>query len=147
MYVRELHARYRLRRLVGMSLPLGPLQTPRDAALIFMSLLEDEVVEVGGLLCLSTRQHVLAYHELSRGTVDATVMHPRDVFKVALLSNAAILILGHNHPSGDVTPSPDDLAVTRRIASAGELMGIQLVDHVIVSADGQYLSFKESGRL
>jgi DNA repair protein RadC len=130
-----------------MSLPLGPLQTPRDAALIFLSLLRDEVVEVGGLLCLSTRQHVLAYHELSRGTVDATVMHPRDVFKVALLSNATILILGHNHPSGDVTPSPDDLAVTRRIASAGELMGIQLVDHVIVSADGQYLSFKESGRL
>lgn len=147
MYVRELHARYRLRRLTGISLPLGPLQTPRDAALIFMSLLRDEVVEVGGLLCLSTRQHVLAYHELSRGTVDATVMHPRDVFKIALLSNATIAILGHNHPSGDVTPSPDDLAVTRRIASAGELMGIQLVDHVIVSADGKYLSFKESGRL
>ncbi len=147
MYVRELHARYRLRRLTSMSLPLGTLQTPRDAALIFLSLLQDEVVEVGGLLCLSTRQHVLAYHELSRGTVDATVMHPRDVFKIALLSNATILILGHNHPSGDVTPSPDDLAVTRRIASAGELMGIQLVDHVIVSADGQYLSFKESGRL
>lgn len=147
MYVRELHARYRLRRLSGLSLPLGPLLTPRDAAQIFVSVLRDEVVEVCGLLCLSARQHVLAYHELSRGTVDASIMHPRDVFKVGLLSNATVLVLGHNHPSGDVTPSPDDLAVTRRIAAAGELMGIQLVDHVIVSADGKYLSFKETGRL
>ena len=112
-----------------------------------MSLLQDEVVEVGGLLCLSTRHHVLAYHELSRGTVDATIMHPREIFKAALLTNATVLVLGHNHPSGDVTPSPDDVAITGRIAAAGVLMGIELVDHVIVSADGKYLSFKESGRL
>lgn len=147
MYVRELHARYRLRRLSGWSLPLEPLQAPRDAARIFVSLLQDEVVEVGGLLCLSTRHHVLAYHELSRGTVDATIMHPREIFKAALLTNATFLVLGHNHPSGDVTPSPDDVAITVRIAAAGVLMGIELSDHVIVSADGTYLSFKESGRL
>ena len=147
MYVRELHARYRLRRLSGWSLPLGPVENPREAARIFESLLQDEVVEVGGLLCLSTRRHVLAYHELSRGTVDGTIMHPRDIFKVALLANASAVILGHNHPSGDVTPSPDDLAITGRIAAAGVLMGIELADHVIVSADGTYLSFKESGRL
>ena len=147
MYVRELHARYRLRRLNGWSLPIGPVETPREAARIFVTLLRDEVVEVGGLLCLSTRHHVLAYHELSRGTVDATLMHPREVFKAALLTNATVLVLGHNHPSGDVTPSPDDLAMTGRIAAAGVLMGIELADHVIVSADGKYLSFKESGRL
>ena len=147
MYVRELHARYRLRRLSGWSLPLGPLSGPQDAARIFVTLLRDEVVEVGGLLCLSTRQHVLAYHELSRGTVDGTIMHPRDIFKAALLANASAVILGHNHPSGDVTPSPDDLAITGRIAAAGVLMGIELADHVIVSADGKYWSFKESGRL
>src|SRR5258708_18772807 len=123
MYVRELHARYRLRRLSGWSLPLEPLHTPRDAARIFVTLLRDEVVEVGGLLCLSTRQHVLAYHELSRGTVDTTILHPREVFKAALLTNATILILGHNHPSGDVTPSPADRAVTGQIAAAGVLMG------------------------
>ena len=147
MYVRELHARYRLRRLSGWSLPLEPLRAPRDAARIFASLLQDEVVEVGGLLCLSTRHHVLAYHELSRGTVDATIMHPREIFKAALLTNASAVILGHNHPSGNVTPSPEDLAITKRIASGGELMGIQLSDHVIVSADGTYFSFKESGSL
>ena len=147
MYVRELHARYRLRRLSGWSVPLAPLKVPLDAARIFVTLLRDEVVEVGGLLCLSSRHHVIAYHELSRGTVDATIMHPRDIFKIALLANTSAVILGHNHPSGDVTPSPDDLAITKRIASCGELMGIQLADHVIVSADGTYLSFKESGRL
>jgi DNA repair protein RadC len=147
VYVRELHARYRLRRLSGWSLPLGPLQTPREVARIFVSLLQDEVIEVGGLLCLSTRHDVIAYHELSRGTVDATITHPRDIFKIALLANASAVILGHNHPSGDVNPSPDDLVVTERIATAGVLMGIELVDHVIVSGDGTYLSFKESGRL
>ncbi len=147
MYVRELHARYRLRRLSGWSLPLEPLKAPRDAARIFVTLLRDEVVEVGGLLCLSTRHHVIAYHELSRGTVDATIMHPRDIFKIALLANASAVILGHNHPSGDVTPSPDDVALTKRISSCGELMSIQLADHVIVSGDGTYFSFKESGRL
>lgn len=147
MYVRELYARYRLRRLSGWSLPLEPLQTPQDAARIFVTLLRDEVVEVGGLLCLSTRHHVLAYHELSRGTVDATIMHPRDIFKAALLTNATAVILGHNHPSGDVTPSPDDRAITSRIAAAGVLMGIELIDHFIVSADAKYLSFKETGLL
>jgi DNA repair protein RadC len=105
------------------------------------------VTEVSGLLCLSTRHHVLAYHELSRGTVDATLTHPRDVFKIALLANASGVILGHNHISGDVTPSPDDHATTSRIAAAGALMGIEMVDHVIVSADGKYVSFKETGWL
>ena len=147
MYVRELHARYRLRRLIGWSLPLEPVSSPQDSARIFITLLQDEVVEVGGLLCLSTRQHVLAYHELSRGTVDATIMHPRDIFTIALLSGATSVILGHNHPSGDVTPSPDDLAVTKRIGAAGVLMGIELADHVIVSADGRYASLKDMGRL
>ena len=147
MYVRELHARYRQRRLKGWSLPLGPLLAPRDAARVFLTLLRDEVVEVSGLLCLSTRQHVLAYHELARGTVDATLIHPREVFKAALLTNATTIILGHNHPSGDVTASPDDRAITGRIASAGVLMGIGLADHIIVSPDGNYLSFKETGLL
>jgi DNA repair protein RadC len=147
VYVRELHPRYRLRRLHGWSLPLGAVHTPQEAARIFVTLWHDEIVEVGGLLCLSTRHHVLAYHELSRGTVDATILHPRDVFKAALLTNATVVILGHNHPSGNVTPSPDDVVITARMAAAGVLMGIELADHLIVSADGTYTSFKELGRL
>jgi DNA repair protein RadC len=127
--------------------PLEAVKTPQDAARIFVSLFRHEAVEVGGLLCLSTLHRVLAYHELSRGTVDATIMHPREIFKAALLTNATAIVLGHNHPSGDVTPSPDDRAVTSRVAAAGVVMGIELVDHVIVSADGRYLSIRDIGRL
>ena len=81
MYVKELRAHYRARRLKGWAVPLAPLTMPADAARLFISILGHEVVEVGGVLCLSTRFHVLAYHELSRGTVDATIIHPREVFK------------------------------------------------------------------
>lgn len=147
MYVRELHARYRRRRLNGWSLPIGPVETPRDAAQIFVTLLRDEVVEVGALLCLSTRHHVLAYHELSRGTVDATIMHPREVFKAALLANAASVVLGHNHPSGDPAPSVDDVALTRRLAEAGCILGIELLDHIIVGHTDCYWSFRQNGQL
>jgi DNA repair protein RadC len=147
VYLRELQARYRVRHLAGSALPPGPLHTPRDAAHVFAALLCQEVIEVCGLLCLSTRRGVLAYHELSRGTVDTTVMHPRDVFTIALLCNASGVIVGHLHPSGDVTPSADDRAVTARIASAGQIVGVELVDHVIVAEGGKYWSFKEAGLL
>jgi DNA repair protein RadC len=98
------------------------------------------------LLCLSTRNDVLAYHELSRGTTNAAMVHPREVFKVALLANATAIVIGHNHPSGDPTPSPEDIDITARLEAAGVLMGIQLFDHVIV-VPGQYVSFKDMGRL
>jgi len=147
VYVRELQVRYRLRRIRHEPLSTEPLLTPRDAVRLFTRLLAHEPVEVCGLLCLSTRNHLLAYHELSRGQLDSTPVHPREVFKAAILANAAGVILGHNHPSGDVRPSPDDLALTRRLVSAGEILGIELVDHLIVSAEGTYCSLKETGRL
>jgi DNA repair protein RadC len=89
---------------------------------------------------------VIAYHEVSRGTLDATLVHPREVFKAALLSNAASIILTHNHPSGDPTPSPDDHQLTRRLVDAGRLIGVEVLDHIIVG-DGRYFSFREGGRL
>ncbi len=146
MYVRELRANYRLRRVPGLRLPLERVRTIADAACAFIPLLRDEPVEVCGLLCLSVRHDVLGYHELSRGTVDATVVHPRDVFKIALLSNARAVILAHNHPSGDPMPSADDLALTQRLKTAGDVLGIDLLDHVIVGGD-TYVSLKERGYL
>ena len=95
MYVRELHVQYRLREVSSLWTPPDRLLAPKDAALAFMHLLQHEAVEVCGMFCLSTRHHVLAYHELSRGTADAALVHPREVFKVALLANATALILGH----------------------------------------------------
>lgn len=147
MYVRELQVRYRLRQVRHHPLPTQRLLTPHDAAQMFVRLLGHEAVEVCGLFCLSTRQHLLIYHELSRGHLDAAPVHPREVFKAAILANAAGVILGHNHPSGDTTPSVDDLALTRRLVTAGEILGIELIDHVIVSAEGTYCSLKESGGL
>ena len=142
MYVRELRVHYRQRRVVGRLLPLERLVTPREAALAFVHLLQDEPVEVCGLFCLSARGQVLGYHELSRGTVDAAFMHPREIFKVALLANATSVVIGHNHPSGDPSPSDDDIRITRRIKSAGEIIGIELFDHLVIAGD-RYVSFKE----
>jgi DNA repair protein RadC len=147
VYVKELRVVYRLKRVPDHAIPSHTLSTPKEAAKVFVSLLGPEAIEVSGVLCLSTRHHVLAYHELSRGTLDSTSMHPREIFKAALLANATALVLGHNHPSGIVTPSADDITLTSRLVDAGQLMGIPVLDHVIVSAEGTYFSFKEAGRL
>lgn len=117
----------------------------RSAAAIFAAILRDEAIEIFGLLCLSTKHRVIAYHEVSRGTLDATLVHPREVFKAALLANAAGVIAAHNHPSGDPSPSPDDIAVTKRLAAAGTLLGIPVLDHVIIGNSGRHYSFREAG--
>jgi DNA repair protein RadC len=147
VYVRELHVSYRRRRIRGSTPSPEQLNTPEETAVAFARLLRDEPVEVCGLFCLSTKQQVLAYHELSRGTLDASMVHPRDVFKIALLANARSVILGHNHPSGNPTPSPEDFALTRRLVGAAEIIGIDLLDHVVVGHDGGYWSFREHGHL
>ena len=96
------------------------------------------------VLCLATKLHVIAYHEVGRGTLDTVLVHPREVFKAALLANAAAIVVAHNHPSGDPSPSPDDRDMTRRLVAAGGVLGIAVLDHIIVG-DGGYYSFKESG--
>jgi DNA repair protein RadC len=83
---------------------------------------------------------------LSIGNLNTAVIEPRDVFREAALGAAAAIVVFHNHPSGDPTPSPDDVELTRRLAAAGVLMGIDLVDHIILG-DARYCSFKELGRL
>jgi DNA repair protein RadC len=111
-----------------------------------VALLQDEPTEVFAILCLTTKYRVIAYHEVSRGTLDSTLVHPREVFKAALLANAAAIIVCHNHPSGDPTPTVEDIEVTRRLAATGQVVGIEVVDHIVVG-DGRYYSFKEGARL
>ncbi len=144
--LRELTVRYSLRKDVGgQSVMIGrSAGRPADAAIALTTLLQDEPSEVFGILCLTTKHRVIAFHEVSRGILDSTLVHPREVFRAALLANAAAIVAGHNHPSGDPSPSPDDIALTRRLASAGDIMGVPLLDHVIV-ADGRYYSFREGG--
>jgi DNA repair protein RadC len=108
------------------------IERPSDAAPALMTLLRHEAVEVFVVLCLSTTRRVLGYYEVSRGTLDSTLVHPRDVFKVAVLANAAAIIAAHNHPSGDPSPTREDLGITRRLISAGEILGIELLDHIVV---------------
>lgn len=84
------------------------LTTPAECGSILLQLLQGQPCEVFAILCLSTKHRVIAYHEVSRGTLDATLVHPREVCKAALLANAAAIVLCHNHPSGEPMPSPDD---------------------------------------
>jgi DNA repair protein RadC len=108
--------------------------------------MQDEANEVFAILCLTTKYRVIAYHEVSRGTINATLVEPRGVFTAALLAHAAAIIAVLVHPSGDPTQSPDDFDVTHRLAAAGRLLGIELLDHIILG-DRRYWSLKEIGRL
>ena len=146
MGVRELRVSYVSRDGPADDVAGRHIKAPQDAAQLLMPLLRTEAVEVFGLLCLSTKQHVLCYHELGRGTLGSVTVAPRDVFKAALLANAASVVVAHNHPSGDPTPSPDDLSLTTRLVSAAVVMGIDVVDHIVIG-DGRYWSFKEAGIL
>ena len=146
MKLRELTIRYAVRKdHDGQPVIVGrALGRPSEAASALMTLLQDEPSEVFVVLCLTTKFHVIAYHEVGRGTLDTVLVNPREVFKAAVLANAAAIVVAHNHPSGDPTPSPDDMDVTRRLSAAGSVLGIAVLDHIVVG-DGRYYSFKESG--
>jgi DNA repair protein RadC len=103
-------------------------------------------VEQFGVLLLDTKHRMLRTAILSVGTLDASIVHPREVFRVATAAGAAAIVLFHNHPSGDPSPSPDDIALTRRMVHAGEIMGIDVVDHLILTETG-YHSMKERLRV
>lgn len=98
------------------------------------------------VLLLNTQNEVLRQLQVTRGTLDASLVHPREVFRPAITEAAASVILLHNHPSGDPTPSAEDRAVTRQLVGAGELVGIEVLDHVIVG-EGRYVSLAESGQM
>lgn len=95
---------------------------------------------------LNTKNKLIAIRTIFKGTNNKSTVHPRDIFKWALIYNATSIIIAHNHPSGDVTPSQQDVDITRKLFKAGESMGIGLLDHFIVS-DNDYLSFAEAGLL
>lgn len=145
MSVRELRITY-WPTLNSPQLPDFSFTAPSQAAAFFMPLLQTEPCEVFAMLCLTTKFVPLAYYILARGTLNACTVSPREVFQAALLTNAAYVVVAHNHPSGDPTPSPEDIDLTRRLAAAGILIGVALVDHIIVG-DNRYFSFKEVSRL
>jgi len=118
------------------------IRAPRDAAAYLLPQFGARPVEQFGAVLLDAKHHVLRSVIVSVGTVDAAVVHPRDVFREPLLHGATAVVLFHNHPSGDPAPSRDDIGLTMRLVEAGRLLGIEVVDHVIL-ADTRYFSFKE----
>lgn len=120
--------------------------SPRELAHYLMPRYGAHPVERFGLVLLDSRHQLLRVRILSIGTLDAVPAHPREVYRDALAAGAAGVIVFHNHPSGDPSPSPDDLQLTHRLAAAGKVVGIELLDHVIIG-DANYFSMKEFGGL
>ena len=117
-----------------------------DAAQLLVPQFGALPVEHFGLLLLDTKHRVTRTSLLSVGTLDASIVHPREVFRAAASAGAAAIVLFHNHPSGDPAPSADDVALTKRMIRAGDLMGITVLDHIIV-AENRYASLRERGDL
>ena len=119
---------------------------PADAASYVMPRFRFERREHFAVLLLNAKNHILALKTISVGTLTSSVVHPREVFQAAIEGAAAGVILVHNHPSGDPAPSGEDIAVTRRMVEAGEIMDIPVLDHVIVGYD-KFISLKEEGMI
>jgi len=122
------------------------VRSPEDAAELAHQLIGDEDREVFLVMCLNTKNNVVAVHKAHIGSLNASIVHPRDVYKSAILNNAASIIVSHNHPSSNFSPSPEDIEVTERLQQAGKILGIDLLDHVIVTPNpNKFLSLKEKG--
>ena len=149
--VRELICAYRpVRDREGRIISVSSLalNTPQVAAQIIAPLLADQPVEMFAVACLSARNRILAWHVVSRGTRSSTPVSIPDVFVPACVTPGTVsLLVAHNHPSGDPTPSPDDVALTARLESAAAVLDFTLADHLIVGEDQQYYSFRAAGRL
>ena len=120
--------------------------TPRDAARFLLPQFGAHPVERFGVMMLDTRHRLVRTQLISVGSVDASLAHPRDVFREATIAGAAALVLFHNHPSGDPEPSTEDTRLTERLMAAGVLMGINVLDHVILG-DARYFSYREKGKI
>lgn len=108
-------------------------------------LLQDSDREVFLILFLNARNKVNGAHVVSVGDLESSLVHPREVFKAAILAGASKLACAHNHPSGDPSPSPADIQVTQRLTEAGKLLGIELVDHVVIGCSGAHTSLRQRG--
>lgn len=122
------------------------IRTPDDVASMLMPRFRYESREHFLAVLLSTKNHVLKTAVISIGSLNASIVHPRELFREAINSRAAAVILVHNHPSGDPTPSPEDIALTRKLVEAGNLLDIPVLDHLVLG-DGKYISLKEKGIL
>jgi DNA repair protein RadC len=125
--------------------PAAPVSGPTDICPMVCDYLQGADREHFVVIHMDCRNRPTDIETVSIGSLSNSIVHPREVFKGAVCKSSAALILAHNHPSGDTTPSREDIEVTKRLADAGRILGIEVIDHVIVADDGQFLSFKERG--
>lgn len=116
---------------------------PKDAVNIVRPYLETMDRETFITIQLDAKNRIIGDYVVSVGDLSRTVAHPREVFKVAILQNAASIICAHNHPSGDPEPSPEDIELTKNLDLAGKVLGIKILDHIIIGHDGKYVSLKD----
>ena len=119
---------------------------PEDIVRLVRNEIEDKDRECCLVVCLTAKNEPINIHTLSIGSLSSSIVHPREVFKVGILANDYSIVLIHNHPSGDSTPSKEDEQITARIKEASKILGIPLIDHIIVG-DGEHTSLKELGYL
>ncbi len=140
--------RIALVREPGVKLNERPLlRTPGDAAPFLAQYIGDLDREAFVVAMLTVRHRVIGLHTVSVGCLTSSLVHAREVFKPAILSGSAGLLIAHNHPSGDPEPSMEDVALTRRLAAAGSLLGIEILDHLVLGEAGRFVSLHERGVL
>lgn len=122
------------------------VRSPKDGYRLLNQILVDKDREHFVVVALDTKNQPVSINICHIGSLNASIVHPREVMKSAILSNAASIIVGHNHPSGKVDPSREDIEVTKRLVEAGKIIGIEVLDHIIVG-DGSFTSLKEKGIL
>lgn len=123
------------------------INQPNDAVGIARRFLDDADREQLLVCSVDTKNQPTSISVVSIGSINSSIVHPREVFKTAILSNAASIIVFHNHPSGDTTPSKEDINVTNRLKEAGKILGIEVLDHIIIGVDGMFCSIKERGMI
>ena len=123
------------------------ISDPESAAIIFDNL-KTEAVEVLEILCLNTKNVPISKSVIGRGGLNSGGVKPCEIFRTALLSNAAKIIIAHNHPSGNTTPSTNDIAVTKELVKAGKIIGVPVIDHIIIGGiTGEFVSLKRLGHI
>lgn len=143
--VKEIAGVYRTKQIEGISTD-RILDAPSRVAHLFTELFGDATEEHFVTFYLNNKNKLVAYGLISKGTINETLVHPREIFKLAFLSNASTVLFAHNHPSGVVAPSREDVSVTKRLVEAGKLLGVPCIDHVVVNTENKsFYSIRENG--